>query len=36
VETVVEIEFEDLLFYFAIALVTLMFAEWALQTKQNY
>ena len=36
VETVVEIEFEDLLFYFAIALVVLMFAEWMLQTKTNY
>lgn len=31
-----EIEFEDLLFYFAIALVALMFAEWALQSKKNY
>ncbi len=36
VETVVEIEFEDLIFYFAIALVVLMFAEWMLQTKTNY
>lgn len=32
----VEIAFEDLLFYFAIALVAFMFAEWYLQTRKNY
>lgn len=31
-----EIDYQDLLFYFAIALVTFMFAEWYLQTKKNY
>ena len=36
VEIVTEIEFEDLLFYFAIALVALMFVEWMLQSKKNY
>lgn len=30
------IEFEDLIFYFAIALVTLMFVEWWLHTRKNY
>lgn len=36
VETKVEIEFEDLMFYFALALVSLLFIEWALQTKKNF
>ena len=36
VETNIEIEFEDLLFYFSIALVSLLFIEWALQTKKNF
>ena len=36
VEVETRIEFEDLLFYFAIALVFLMFAEWALQIKKNF
>ena len=36
VEVKTEIEFEDLLFYFAIALVSLMFVEWLLQLKKNY
>ena len=36
VEMNVEVEFEDLLFYFAIALVSLLFVEWALQTKKNF
>lgn len=31
-----ELEFQDLLFYFAIALVAFMFIEWYLQTKKNY
>lgn len=31
-----EIGFEDLLFYFAIALVSLLFVEWALQIKKNF
>lgn len=31
-----EIDYQDLLFYFAIALVAFMFAEWYLQTKKNY
>ena len=31
-----EFAFEDLLFYFAIALVAFMFIEWILQTKKNY
>ena len=35
VDRQVEIEFEDLLFYFAIGLVTLMFAEWYLQSKKS-
>ncbi len=35
-ERQVEIEYLDLLFYFAIALVSLMFIEWILQTKKNY
>ncbi|MBQ4071875.1 MAG: VWA domain-containing protein [Clostridia bacterium] len=36
VEIVTEIEFEDLIFYFAIALVSLLFVEWILQSKKNY
>jgi hypothetical protein len=36
VEIVSEIEFEDLLFYFAIALVSLLFIEWMLQAKKNH
>ena len=36
VEAVTEIEYLDLLFYFAIALVSLMFIEWILQSKKNY
>jgi hypothetical protein len=36
VENKVKIEYKDLLFYFAIALVALMFVEWALQSKKNY
>lgn len=36
VDRTVELAYEDLLFYFAIALVTLMFAEWYLQSKKNY
>lgn len=36
VDVSVEIEYEDLLFYFAICLVSLMFVEWALQTKKNF
>ena len=36
VETVAEIEYLDLIFYFAIALVSLMFVEWILQSKKNY
>jgi len=36
VERTNEIAFEDLLFYFAIALVAFMFAEWYLQAKKNY
>jgi ribosomal protein L21E len=35
VDKQVEVEFEDLLFYFAIGLVTLMFAEWYLQSKKS-
>ena len=31
----VEIEFEDLMFYFAIGLVTLMLAEWYLQSRKS-
>lgn len=31
-----DVGFEDLLFYFAIALVSLLFIEWALQIKKNY
>ncbi len=30
------IEYEDLILYFAIALVTLMFGEWILEIKKNY
>ncbi|MBE6633119.1 MAG: hypothetical protein E7620_02110 [Ruminococcaceae bacterium] len=36
VDTEVETAYEDLLFYFAIFLVALMFLEWMLQTKKNY
>lgn len=36
VERNVELKHEDLLFYFAIALVTFMFAEWYLQSKKTY
>ena len=32
----VRVEFEDLMFYFAIALVSLMFVEWILQIKKNF
>ena len=32
----VGIAFEDLLFYFAIALVSLLFVEWVLQIKKNF
>ncbi len=31
----VEINYEDLIFYFAIALVSLMFVEWILESKKN-
>lgn len=31
-----DIEYQDLLLYFAIALVSLMFAEWVLEIKKNY
>lgn len=36
VDAEVRVEFEDLLFYFAIALVSLMFVEWILQIKKNF
>jgi hypothetical protein len=36
VEVEPRIEFEDLMFYFAIALVSLLFVEWVLQTKKNF
>ena len=36
VDVEVKVEFEDLLFYFAIALVSLMFIEWLLQIKKNF
>ena len=36
VDVEVKVEFEDLMFYFAIALVSLMFAEWLLQIKKNF
>ena len=36
VEVEPRIEFEDLLFYFAIALVSLLFVEWVLQIKKNF
>ena len=36
VERNIELKHEDLLFYFAIALVTFMFAEWYLQSKKTY
>ncbi len=35
IEHRVELEYQDLLFYFAIALVALMFIEWYLQSKKN-
>jgi len=35
VDKQVEIEYQDMLFYFAIALVALMFAEWFLQSKKS-
>lgn len=35
VDTELEQAYEDLLFYFAIALVVLLFAEWFLQSKKN-
>ena len=36
VDVETRIEFEDLLFYFAIALVSFMFIEWILQIKKNF
>ena len=36
VDVEVRVEFEDLIFYFAIALVSLMFIEWLLQIKKNF
>jgi hypothetical protein len=36
VEVETRVEFEDLLFYFAIALVALLFIEWLLQMKKNF
>jgi len=36
VEKTQETAYQDLLFYFAIALVAFMFIEWYLQTKKNY
>ena len=36
VEVETRVEFEDLLFYFAIALVSLLFIEWLLQIKKNF
>ena len=36
VEVAVEVEYQDLLFYFAIALVSLLFVEWILSSKKNY
>ena len=36
VEIIVETEYQDLLFYFAIALVSLLFVEWILSSKKNY
>ena len=36
VEVETRVEFEDLMFYFAIALVSLMFVEWLLQIKKNF
>ena len=35
-DTTSDVGFEDLIFYFALALVLLMFAEWVLQIKKNY
>ena len=36
VDVEVRVEFEDLMIYFAIALVSLMFVEWLLQIKKNF
>ena len=36
VEVETRVEFEDMIFYFAIALVSLMFVEWLLQIKKNF
>lgn len=36
VDVEVRVEFEDLMIYFAIALVSLMFIEWLLQIKKNF
>ena len=36
VEVEKRIEFEDMMFYFAIALVSLLFVEWMLQIKKNF
>ena len=36
VDVETRVEFEDLLFYFAIALVSLLFVEWLLQIKKNF
>jgi hypothetical protein len=36
VEVETRVEFEDLMFYFAIALVSLLFIEWILQIKKNF
>ena len=36
VDSEVRIEFEDLMFYFAIALVSFMSIEWILQIKKNF
>ncbi len=36
VDVETRIEFEDLMFYFAIALVSLLFIEWLLQIKKNF
>jgi len=35
-ESVSRVEYEDLMIYFAAALVALMFAEWVLEIKKNY
>ena len=36
VDSEVRVEFEDLMFYFAIALVSFMSIEWILQIKKNF